>query len=174
MMSEAIRNDMEENELNDMEEVIVLDDASAEMLLQRIREANDQYERMEAWYKLQMSRAKELRDRTVAWAESSLRAYFEMVPTHDTKTRRTYDLPSGTLVLTHKGPKYDQDDEKLVPWLKANRPELVKIKESSNWAELKKELKISSDGKSMVTEDGEIVPGVTVTAQADEFKANVK
>jgi hypothetical protein len=169
---------MDESELeaeeDGLQEVAVLDDASAEMLLRRIKEADEQYERMSAWYAFQLEKAKAIRDRTRAWAEGSLRAYFGMVPTHDTKTRSTYELPSGTLVLTHREPKYEQDDTKLVPWLKANWPELVKTKESSNWGELKKLLKISSDGKSMVTAEGEIVPGVTVTPQGDEFKAKVK
>ena len=174
-MSEAVKTtNLEENELEDLEEVIVLDDASAEMLLQRIKEAEEQYERMEAWYTLQMSRAKQLRDRTVAWAEGSLRAYFDLVPTKNTKTQRTYELPGGKMVLKHQAPSFDQNDEKLVPWLKANRPELVKVKESSNWAELKKELTISSDGTSVVTADGEIVPGVTVTQREDKFTVTVK
>lgn len=171
-MSELRADLLEEQE--EQEEVAILDDTSAEMMLARIKEADEQYERMAAWYDFQKEKAKTIRDRTRAWAEGCLRHYFDMVPTHDTKTRRTYDLPSGTLTLAKQEPEYEQNDAELIPWLKANRPELIKIKETANWKDLKKELKISSDGTGMITEDGEIVPGVTVTMRDDKFTAKTK
>lgn len=174
-MSEAIRLELEEEEIENMEEIAVLDDASAEMILARIKEANEQYERMESWYKFQLEKAKNLRDRTVEWAEGCLRHYFDMVPTHDTKTQRSYDLPGGTMVLKHQEPKYEQNDEELVPWLEKNgMAELVKIKKEAEWGKLKKQLKLGPDGTNMITSDGEIVPGVTVTPRDDKFTVKVK
>lgn len=164
----------EELEQLEGQEVPMLDDMDAEYMLALIRQADAEYQKMESWYAHMVEKAKETRDRKVAWAENNLRAYFELVPTKVTKTQKTYDLPSGKLVLKHQEPKYDTKDEELVPWLKANRPELVKIKESSDWANLKKELKASPDGLSMVTEDGEIVPGITVTPREDKFTVTLK
>ena len=162
----AAENAEEEQEEKD---IAVLDDASAEMLMHRIKEANDEYDRMESWYKTQLKRMKEKRDATVAWAEGCLRGYFEMVPKKETKTQQSYQLPSGKLVMKMPGPAFDHDDKTLIPWLKKNWPEYVKIEESVDWKELKKQLKVSGTG--MVTEDGEVVPGVKVTPKQPEFHA---
>ena len=178
-MSEArdlSREELEEvlEDGEEMPEVTVLDDASAEMLMDRIRWADEQYARMENWYAKQLEKAKEIHDRTVGWAERELRAYFDMVPKKRTKTQESYDLPSGKLVLKEQQPKYSTKDEELVPWLKANKmTDLVKIKEEANWAELKKQLKVGPDMKSMVTEDGEVVPGVTVEVRMPKFEAKL-
>ncbi len=165
-----------DEELDQLEgqEIPMLDDMDAEYMLTMIRQADAEYQKMESWYAHMVEKAKEKRDRKVAWAEANLRAYFDIVPAKVTKTQKTYDLPSGKLVLKHQEPKYDTKDEELVPWLKANRPELIKIKESSDWANLKKELKASPDGLRMVTEDGEIVPGITVTPREDKFTVTLK
>ena len=171
-MSEALTIDNEEEEL---EVVAVLDDASAEMLLKRIREANDQYEKMEAWYAFQLDKAKQLRDRTVEWAERSLQGYFDMVPTKNAKTQRSYELPSGKLTLKAQQPEYERDEDTLIPWLKENGlSEMIKVKETANWAELKKALRESPDGTTMMTTDGEIVPGIKVTQRDPKFTVTLK
>ena len=174
-MSEASKIELEEEEELLTEDVPVLDDMDAEYLMGRIREANEQYEKMEAWYAHMLEKAAAVRNRTVAWAERNLRAYFEMVPKKQTKTQLSYQLPSGTMTLKKQEPKYEQDDEKLVPWLKKNKMEaLVKVKESADWKELKKQLKLGPDGVSMVTEHGEIVPGVKATPREDKFTVTIK
>lgn len=173
-MSEMLDEIYEENEGEELQDVAVFDDASAQYLLKRIAEANEQFERMVAWYGLQTERAKKLRDRTVEWAERNLRAYFDLVPKKTTKTQQSYELPGGKLVLKTPQPKYERDEAALVPWLEGNgRAELVKVEKSANWAELKKTLKIAPDGQTMVTEDGEVVPGVKVTARLPEFSVTV-
>ena len=172
-MTEAIKENLIEEEEAQLEEVVVLDDASAQYLLNRIREANEQYERMEAWYAHQTQKAKDLRDRTVEWAERSLRGYFDMVPTKDTKTQRKYELPGGTLILKAQQPKFEINDEEAVKWLKANdMGEYIKVNESTNWAELKKAVKVS--GNAVATADGEIIPGITVEEREPVFQVTVK
>lgn len=159
----------------EQEEVAVLDDASAEMLLDRIRWANQQYERMEAWYAQQLEKAAAIRDRTVAWAERGLRSYLDMVPAKRTKTQISYELPSGKLVLKNQGPEFERDEDALVKWLEeSGLDDLVKVKKTSNWAELKKTLKEAPDGRSMMTEDGEIVPGITVEQRTPKFTVTLK
>ena len=60
---------------------------------------------------------------------------------------------------------------------------MVKVKESVDWAALKKSLTVAyleKDSESgqlvpfVVTGDGEIVPGITVTEQPDVFRVEVK
>ena len=114
-------------------------------------------------------------DSEVEFFKSMLIPYFadrmEGGFTKSTKTKTTYKLPTGTLVLKKQQPKYERNNAELLPWLKANRPDLVKVEESPNWAELKKAIEIN--GESVVTKDGEVVPGVTVTEQEDTFEVEV-
>ena len=163
-----------QNEEMGMEEVAVLDDASAEMILQQLRKAEDQYERMKAWYDHQIGNLKDIRDRTREWAETCLRPYFDMVPTTGKKIR-SYEMPGGVLKLAKQDPKFTVKDEELVPWLEKNEPEYVKVKKEAAWGEWKKAHKfaVSAEG-GIVTEDGEVVPGVTATAQEDKFTIKIK
>lgn len=158
----------------EQEEILCLDDMSAEMLLRQIDEANAECERMVSWYKTMIERVQAKRDNTVAWAENSLRAYFEMVPKKTTKTQQSYELPSGKLVLKAQEPAYELDDNDLLPWLKKSLPELVKVKETADWANLKKQLKVTPDGKGMFTEYGEVVPGIKVTEREPKFTVTLK
>ena len=158
-----------------MAEVPMLDDMDAEYMVGFIRQANAEYDKMESWYCRMLEKAKEVRDRKVQWAEGNLRAYFDAVPAKVSKTQKSYELPSAKLVLKHQEPKYTTKDEELVPWLKKNgKAGLIRVKEEADWANLKKELKVSPDGAAMVTEDGEVVPGVTVTQREDKFSVTLK
>ena len=174
-MTEAIDERLEEEAQDEnLEEVAILDDASAMMMIDKIREANDQFERLEAWYKVQLERAKALRDRTVSWAERSLQGYLGMVPARETKTQKAYDLPGAQLILKHQQPKYETDDAVLVPWLKENGlTDYVITKETAAWGELKKTLVKGPTGEYF-TADGEVIPGLTVTQRPDEFQVKLK
>ena len=186
-MSEARKIELEEmlddEDRNDAEEVAVFDDSSAEYLIWRIKKANEQYEKMEAWYKHQLQLAKETRDRTVAWAERTLRPYFDMVPTKGKKIR-SYELRTGTLKLQKQEPKFEVNDDEMVPWLEANKLDFVKVTKEAQWGDYKKTLK-DKDGNiplvadengvmRVITPDGELVPGVTATVREDKFTVTVK
>ena len=181
-MSEARNEIMEEEE--ELQEVAVLDDASAEMILKQLKAAEDQYDRMKAWYDHQTKRLKEIRDRTRAWAETCLRPYFDMVPTTGKKIL-SYDMPGGTLKLAKQDPEYEVNDDELVPWLEANKmADFVKITKEAKWGDFKETLKdekkkirmiAAEDGTlQVITEDGEIVPGVTAKIREDKFSIKCK
>ena len=102
-------------------------------------------------------------DGTVAFFTARLEEYFDSVPHKASKTMESYTLPGGKLVRKRQQPQYETDDEALVPWLETNMAQLVKIKKSADWAALKKLCSVTPDGQHVVTEDGEIIPGVTVT-----------
>ena len=170
-MSELKNEILEEEE--EVQDVAVLDDASAEILMRRIKDADDEYGRMEAWYKTQLKRMKEKHDGVVAWAKGCLRQYFDLVPKHETKTQSSYQTPSGKMIMKQLGPTFDVDDAVLVPWLEENGlEEYIKVEKTANWAALKKVLNIT--GTTVATEDGEIVPGVTVTEREPDFQVVIK
>ena len=167
-----------------MNNTMVLDDASARMVLQQLKRAEDQYDEMKSWYDLQISRLRTIRDRTRAWAETCLRPYFDMVPTTGKKIR-TYEMPGGTLKLAKQDPEYSVNDDELVPWLeKNNLGDYVAVKKEARWGDFKETLKDEKkrirtipgeDGTlRVVTEDGEVIPGITATAREDKFTIKCK
>ncbi len=159
----------EEEPLDDA--VMVLDDMSAEYLLQRIRSAEAEYNTMVEWWMCQIEKAQAKRDRIVGWAEQGLRRYFEMVPKKRTPTQESYPLPSGRLILKHQEPEYNREDEAaIVSWLRSSgHPEFVKTKETADWAGMKKQLKITASGGNAVTGEGEIIPGIRAMQREDRF-----
>ena len=183
-MSEARKIEPADEELYGLEEVAVLDDASAEMVLRQLKQAEDQYDRMKAWYDHQISNLKEIRDRTRVWAETCLRPYMDMVPTTGKKIR-SYEMPGGVMKLAKQDPEYAVDDAELVPWLEANGlDQFVAVKKEARWGDFKDTLKdekkqvrtvAAEDGTlRVVNAYGEIVPGITATVREDKFSIKCK
>lgn len=175
---------LEQEETEELEDVAVLDDASAEMILRQLKQAEDQYERMSAWYKVQMQKLKDIRDRTRLWAETCLRPYFDMVPTTGKKIR-SYEMPGGTMKLAKQDPEFEVNDAELVPWLEANKMDsFVAVKKEARWGDFKETLKdekkqirtmAAEDGSlAVVTEDGEIIPGIKAVPRDDKFSIKCK
>ncbi|WP_427340953.1 host-nuclease inhibitor Gam family protein [Caloranaerobacter sp. DY30410] len=159
----------------------VTDDLAADWCLDKIKEAKAEFERfrMVAQAKIEQIQARlqaeeEKMNREVAFFESKLREYFESLEkVKETKTQKSYKLPSGILKLKKSKPKFIRDDEKLVKWLEANKLDnLIKIKKSPDWANLKKNVEVVGD-KVVNKETGEIVEGVRVEEVAPEFIVEV-
>lgn len=81
------------------------------------------------------------------------------------KPKKTIKLPYGQIKLQKQQPEFIKDDEQLL----AHARELgyVKVKESTDWAELKKHAHIK-DGR-MYDMNGELIPGVEVKEREDKF-----
>ena len=108
-----------------------------------------------------------------SYLTSCLAGFFATVPHKETKTTEKYRLLSGTLTFKKGTTKTKLDETKLVPWLKANGyGELVKVEESTRWADLKKLLSYTGDIATL-TETGEIVEGVTVYETPGIFTVDV-
>ena len=164
------------------ERFTVDNDMKAEWVLSKIRriradqkKEKDELARQMQFYQDQMDMIDRQADEEVTFFESMLIPYFaermDSGFTKSTKTQTTYKLPSGKLVLKKQEPTYDRNNAELLPWLKANRPELVKVEESPNWAELKKTITVI--GEAATTKDGEVIPGVKVTEREDKFEVEV-
>ena len=108
-----------------------------------------------------------------SYLTSCLADFFATVPHKESKTTEKYRLLSGTLTFKKGTTKTKLDETKLVPWLKANGyGELVKVEESTRWADLKKLLSYTGDIATL-TETGEIVEGVTVYEAPGIFTVDV-
>lgn len=157
----------------------VTDDRAAEWALRKIKEIRADRDRLQAGCQDQIdfytARAEAIRKQAEAnegYFAGLLADYFTSQPHAKTKTQETYALPGGKLILKHPAAKVDKDDAKLLAWCKANAPDKVVVKETPAWGELKKECK-AVDGGYVHTATGELLPGVTLTEQPDEFVVEV-
>ena len=178
-MSEMDMNYYEIPEDGQDDGFVIDNDQKAEWAMKKIREAQEEKEKWKAYYDEQLQKVNAQSDRTIEFMQLHLERYFRTVPHKVSKTQESYALPSGKLVWKEQQPEYERDDEALIPWLIENNldSQYIQIKESVNWAELKKMFKDRMfgviDGR-FVTEDGEFVPGITVTERPDVFKVEVK
>lgn len=167
------------NEMMDNEDRFVIDDdGKAEWALNKIAEEKAETQRMInvansmiMKYQEKIEVYQNQFENKTTFLKEQLRQYFETVPHKSTKTQETYKLPSGTLKLKKQNPEYIRDEEKLLIWAKVNNPVHVKVKESVDWVELKKELKFVDD--KALTEDGEIVDGITVSERPSVFEIDI-
>lgn len=102
----------------------VTDDYSADIVLQEIKEARAELDRLIELCRIKKAeldnRIEELTakcDNTTAPMLEALRAYFETVPHKETKTQAKYQLLSGALVYKRGGVDVQRDDEALTRWL---------------------------------------------------------
>jgi len=155
-------------------------DNSADWALDKIRESQAEYKRLEMTVNNKISQLqaalqaeKEAMERELNFFQGKLAEYFETVPRKATKTQETYKLPSGKLVKKYKAPKIERDNDKLVAWLEQNdMPDLVKTEKKADWVTLKKETEIVGD-RVISKHTGEVIEGVTAVPQNPEFRVEV-
>lgn len=153
----------------------VQDDGQAEWCLKKILEAQADKRKWKQHYEAQLAKVNEAADSSIQYFTAKLEEYFESVPHKETKTQESYRLPSGKLVRKHQNPEYVTDNAALVPWLEQNfMNQLVKIEKKADWAGLKKVVQLTPDGLHVATDDGEIVPGVSVQQRPDVFKIEME
>ena len=159
--------------LNIETEGFVIDsDAKAEWALKKIKEARDDRDRWVAWYKDQIEKINKQTDFDTLNLERMLAEYFATVPHKKTKTQESYTIPGGKLILKTQNPEYIRDDKTVIEWLKKNNGgQFVKVKEELAWSELKGATSVFED--HIVTEDGEVVPGIEVIEREAKFVVEV-
>lgn len=160
--------------LNASEPFRVTDDKNAEWCIRKIREAQAEKQRWRDYYAEQQRKIDQEADGTISYFEALLADYFDSVPHKRTKTQESYQLPGGKLVRKQQAPEYQRDEAALLPWLKQNAPELVRVTETPDWATLRKRLIIAPDGETVATEEGEIVPGIKAIQRPEVFKIEIK
>lgn len=158
------------------EHFTVEDDSSAEWCIKKIRERMEDTQRWKEHYERQLQTIKESNDRDIAYFEGLLEEYFEKVPHHDTKTMSKYSLPGADLVMKHQQPEWIHNDDVLIPWLKeVAETQFIKVKESLDWAGMKKELKVGENGEIIFKPTGEVMrDGIALTERGDRFEVNIK
>ena len=154
-------------------------DEKAEWALAKLREEQAEAQRimnvcrsMIMHYEEQMKKAEEDFEKKTAYLRSQLEQYFDSVEKRRTKTQEVYKLPSGILRRKYPKPEFKRDEDKLLQWLKDRQmSEYIKIKESPDWANLKKAIQVV--GNKAVDENGEVVEGITVVDRPPVFEVEV-
>lgn len=118
---------------------------------------------------MQEARITDQYDGEIAYYLRLLREYSDTVEMRETKTQRSYQLLSGRLI--YKKPKTvpDRDEKVLLPWVKANAPEFVRVSESVSWGDIKPMLAVDGD-RVVYTVTGEVVDGLGVVETGGEFE----
>ena len=163
---------MSELLMNEPEGFVIDTDAKAGWALQKIKEARADRDAWVKWYEDKIKEITEQTDFNTMNLERMLAEYFANVPHKKTKTQESYSLPGGKLVLKTQNPEYKRDDKTVIEWLKANgQGQFIKTKEELAWADLKGAT-AAFEGH-IVTEDGEIVPGIEVIERDAKFVVEV-
>lgn len=163
---ESVENEIAEE--SGCERFVIDDDSKADWAVRKIAEAEAEKQRWKDYYARAYETIASRQDGRIEYLKRLLMAYFETVPHKETKTQASYGLPSGKLVLKRQAPTHDVDDAVLLPWLKENMPQAIKVKESSSWTDMLKG-GAAINGGALVTADGEIIPGVTITEREAKF-----
>lgn len=158
----------------------IADDDTADWAVAKIAEERTELSRIKDLADEQISRimekvraAEKRYENGTAYLTSKLAEYFNTVPHKKTKTTESYRLLSGTLKMKLGGVSMQQDDEKLLEYLKASgNVDMIKTTEKPMWGEFKKNLQIV-DGVVVDKNSGEIVEGVEVIEKPDTFSVDV-
>lgn len=159
------------------ERFVIDNDKKADWAIEKIKDVRAEFERLRfialdriAELNQRINDLQERTDRRTGNLEALLVEYFQTVkPTKVTKTQAQYELLSGKLVMKYQQPEYVLDDAQMVSWAKTSAPAYIKVKESINWAELKKQTVVK--GETVVLADtGEVIPGAVAKERPDVFE----
>ena len=132
--------------------------------------AQAQIERIREWH----ARRVEVLANRERWLAEGLEMWHRAVLAED-PTRKTISLPCGTLKSRAQQPEWVFDDEAFIAWASEHAPSLVRVPEPKpavDKAAAKKALLTVEVGEgvhSILTEEGEVVPGVMVEVRGRSF-----
>lgn len=157
---------------------VIDSDEKAEWALKKIKEAEDEHDRLMALIEQEQASLNERREtfdraleRETDFLKSALNTYMRTVKCKATKTQESYQLLTGKLVRKMPSVDFNVDSEALVNWLRVNgRDNLVQVVEKPRWSDLKKLLKADIESGSAVIEStGELVEGVKAVESPEKF-----
>ena len=160
----------------------IRDDKTADWAIAQIHEAENERDRLIDLAQQQIAdltdRIEELKtkcDNDTSYLKACLAEYFQMVPSKETKTQKSYKLLSGTLIFKKPSTKITHDDDALLNYLENNDGnDFIKIKKSVDWAEFKKQLIISDNGEVVDTGLGVILSNKICAVEDVPASFNIK
>lgn len=154
----------------------VCDDYTADKALERLEQAKKDFDRAKEIgarrieeITVQMQAAEERYQKIAQPLQKELEAYLRRVDCRETKTRYSYQLLSGKVILKKPTQKLVPDRKALAEYLQeSGKTEYIKLTPEPAWGEYKKRLQILA-GNVIDTETGEVVSGVTVEDLPEEL-----
>lgn len=155
------------------------DAAETERRLRRLAKVRADMAEVNATAQRQIDQAQDWRDERLMvlankerWLVEGLEMWHRAVLADD-PSRKTISLPCGTLKARQQQPVWEFDEEAFIAWASEHAPGLVRIPEPKPAVDktaAKKALIPDATGLDLVvTTDGEVVPGVTVTPRPPAF-----
>lgn len=132
--------------------------------------ARAQIARIDEWH----ARRVEVLANRERWLVEGLEMWHRAVLADD-PSRKSISLPCGTLKSRVQQPEWVFDDEVFIAWAREHVPSLVRVPEPKPAVDrnaAKKALltvEVGEGAHSILTEEGEVVPGVTVTVRGPSF-----
>jgi len=140
-------------ELEEDKTFIIDSDEKAEWSIKKIAEERAEAQRLISVcqdairrYNDTIKKTEDTLESKTGYLTHQLQRYMGTVKAKESKTQKTYKLPSGTLKIKYQNPEYKRDEDKLLAWLKRHQmSEYIKTTESPQWGEFKKATKIQRD-----------------------------
>lgn len=154
----------------------VYDDYTADKALERLEQAKKDFDRAKEIglrrieeITAQMQAAEERYQKIAQPLQKELEAYMRKADCRETKTRYSYQLLSGKVILKKPSKKLVPDRKALAEYLQeSGMTDYLKLTPEPAWGEYKKRLKIVGDTVIDV-DTGEVVPAVTVEDVPEEL-----
>lgn len=154
----------------------VHDDYTADKALERLEQAKRDFDRAKEIglrrieeITAQMQAAEERYQKIAQPIKQQLTAYMRTADCRETKTRYSYQLLSGKVVLKKPTQKLVPDRKALAEYLQeSGQTEYIKLAPEPAWGEYKKRLKIVGDTVIDI-DTGEVVPAVAVEDVPEEL-----
>ena len=167
-------------ELEDDNSFIIDTDEKAEWAIKKIAEERAESARYISvcqdaikTYQDKIEKAKADLDRKTSYLTFQLQRYMETVKVKESKTQKTYKLPSGTLKVKLQEPEYKRDEDKLIAYLVCNNyTDYIQTVLKPKWADLKKNV-VTKDGKAIIADTGEVIEGVEVIEREPVFEVDI-
>ena len=154
----------------------VFDDYTADKALERLEQAKRDFDRAKEIgarrieeITAQMQAAEERYRKIAQPLQKELKAYMRRADCRETKTRYSYQLLSGKVILKKPTQKLVPDRKALAEYLQeSGMTDYIKFTPEPAWGEYKKRLKIVGD-TVIDTDAGEVVPAVAVEDVPEEL-----
>jgi len=182
---EVVMEELNELEAQQIQEVFaVVDLESAAEAQRRIAYFEDKKAEIDAIIEKQIAPFLEKVEKIKMWGEESKKEYIEKQAHYSNhleqylrtevakqveagkKPKKTVKLPYGNITLKKQQPEFQRDEEALLEYAKETG--FIKVKESADWAEIKKNC-VVVNGK-LYDVNGEAVPGVVVIERGEKFE----
>lgn len=175
-----IQNDIEEGEYTEeeaKERFKIKSLEAASWAFRKIKALNQDIEATKALAKAEYDRIKEWEIKATKDTENSIKFFEFLLTEYYLDNKEIYpkfkvSTPYGKVSSRKQQPEWLYDNEKAIKWLLEHDENLVRVKYEPDKANIKKAFKIVGD--NVVSEDGEIVEGITILERPEAVVIKVE